>query len=220
MRRDIHYGFGGERHLNGIERGLNRLVSLARFPILYRAWQAPLQMQKVKPLLEDPSYYEARRILDVGCGPGTNTGLFRGRSYLGVDNSEQMIADARQRFGDCFEVGDVIQGSFVKQGPFDLILMNSLFHHLNDAEVSTTLEHVRSALAPQGVVHIFDLVIPEKRGLPRFFASIDRGRFARSLSDWDLFFCRTFSKVKFETYYLKLARILPLYQMVYFKGIR
>ncbi|MBK8870127.1 MAG: class I SAM-dependent methyltransferase [Elusimicrobia bacterium] len=203
--------------MNLFERGLSRLVSLARFPFIYRAWQAPLQMQKVKPLLADSTFHEARRILDVGCGPGTNTRLFKGRSYLGVDNSEQMIADARRRFGNCFVVGDVTQGAFIKQGPFDLILMNSLLHHLNDAELSAVLGHVRVSLAPQGVVHICDLVLP-KKGLTRFFANIDRGRYARSLSEWEFLFCRTFSKVKFETYYLKLAGIFPIYQMVYFKG--
>ena len=49
---------------------------------------------------------------------------------------------------------------------FDLILMNSLMHHLDDAGVAHLLGSLPTLLADDGEIHILDLVLAE-RGLPR-----------------------------------------------------
>ena len=55
---------------------------------------------------------EARRIVDLGCGPGTSTQLLAARypraHITGVDNSEQMLVAARARLnGVVFEQQDI-----------------------------------------------------------------------------------------------------------------
>ena len=39
-----------------------------------------------------------RRVLDVGCGPGTNTRYFEHADYLGLDINRGYIESARRRF--------------------------------------------------------------------------------------------------------------------------
>lgn len=191
--------------------------SLAKNPFIYMVWQAPFKREKINPLLEDPDWRGAQRILDLGCGPGTNTSLFQGKDYLGVDCDKRMIQKASATHGNKFLLGDVTRGKFVNKGPFDLVLVNSILHHLDDESVRSTLAYVKKSLAPLGRVYLFDLVLPKSHGLPRFFAKIDRGHYPRGLSRWQKTFREFFSEIEFRSYDLHLAGV-RLYQMVYFKG--
>ena len=52
-------------------------------PHAYRLWQAPFAEPKFAPVLAHNDLSRVRRVLDVGCGPGTNTHHFAGADYLG-----------------------------------------------------------------------------------------------------------------------------------------
>ena len=73
----------------------------------YRAWQAPFAEKKLRPLLRAQRLSRVRRVLDVGCGPGTNAHHFADVDYTGLDINEGYIADARRRHGREFRVADV-----------------------------------------------------------------------------------------------------------------
>ena len=60
----------------------------------YRLMQAPFAQRKLAPVLADADAARARRALDVGCGPGTNTLHFEQTEYLGVDLSEAYVRSA------------------------------------------------------------------------------------------------------------------------------
>ena len=47
-------------------------------PLVYRLWIAPFAEQKLRPILAHTDLSRVRRVLDVGCGPGTNTAIFAG----------------------------------------------------------------------------------------------------------------------------------------------
>ena len=64
--------------------------------LVYRAWQAPFVEQKLTPIFEHNDLSRVRRVLDVGCGPGTNTAHFANADYLGVDINERYIRYARR----------------------------------------------------------------------------------------------------------------------------
>ena len=73
----------------------------------YRLWQAPFAAAKLAPFLARNDLQRARRVLDVGCGPGTNAHLFAHADYLGVDITPDYIAYARKKFRRPFVVADV-----------------------------------------------------------------------------------------------------------------
>jgi trans-aconitate 2-methyltransferase len=75
----------------------------------------------------------ARRIVDLGCGPGTSTQLLAARypdaQIVGVDNSEQMLAAARARLpGTAFEKNDI--GAWRPSLRPDLIFANAALQWL------------------------------------------------------------------------------------------
>jgi SAM-dependent methyltransferase len=184
---------------------------------VYRAWQAPFAGQKFVPVLAHNHLQSVRRVLDVACGPGTNTKFFVGADYLGIDFNERYIQAARKRYGRNFVVADVRNYVASPEGSFDFVLVNSFLHHLNTNDVLEILTHLKSLLTQDGHVHILELVLPEQPSIARLLAHWDRGKFARPLNEWRNLFEGLFEPVVFEPYGLTVLGA-TLWNMVYFKG--
>lgn len=196
-------------------------MSLATFimeqPIGYRLWQAPFAERKLAPLFRHNDLAGIQRVLDVGCGPGTNTHHFARVDYLGIDINEKYIDSARRRYGRAFVVADVTRYRVADDQRFDCVLVNSFLHHVATPDVQRILAHLESLLTPDGHVHILDLVLPSNASLGRLLARWDRGDFPRPLSEWERLFTSAFEPIVFEPYILRGAGV-GLWNMVYFKG--
>lgn len=185
--------------------------------LAYRIWQAPFAERKLAPLFAHNDLSRARRVLDVGCGPGTNTQHFAGAGYLGIDFNPGYIDDARRRHQRDFLVADVTKYDVPADQRFDLILANSLFHHIDSGNTRRILAHLATLLSDDGHVHILDLVLPARPSIARFLARADRGDYPRPLAEWRELFESAFETVVFEPYALGAAG-MTLWSMVYFKG--
>ena len=192
-------------------------TTLLEQTFVYRAWQAPFVEQKLTPVFANNDLSRIRRVLDVGCGPGTNTRHFADSDYLGVDINEKYIKFARERHSRNFVVADVRDFRPDLTDRFDFILANSLLHHLCTEDVIGILSHLRSLLTDDGHIHILELVLPEERSFARVLAQWDRGRFVRPLAEWRRIFLELFEEVVFQPYTLSAAGT-TLWNMVYFKG--
>jgi SAM-dependent methyltransferase len=123
------------------------------------------------------------RVLDVGCGPGTNCSWMPpGIEYVGCDLSESYIAHARARYGSRGEFFAAPVGEVAKLGlkPFDAVIAVTILHHLSDAQVLTLCDEVRQLLVPGGVFITGDpcFAVGQSR-LEHFITSCDRGRYMR-----------------------------------------
>ncbi len=183
---------------------------------IYRAWQRPFQNMKFGPILAHNEMDRIRRVLDVGCGPGTNAPYFSNCEYLGVDINPGYIASAKRRHGRKFVTADVTTFELETE-PFDFILVNSFFHHVPDAETDRILHHLGTLLSEEGHIHILDLVLPEGPSLARLLARWDRGDHPRPLPGWREIFEHHFEPVVFQPYSLGREGI-TFWNMVYFKG--
>jgi SAM-dependent methyltransferase len=192
-------------------------ASILERTLVYRMWQSPFAEQKFSPVLAHNDLDCARRVLDVACGPGTNTKHFAKADYLGVDFNERYIRDARRRHQRNFVVADVRNYSAAPGDRFDFVLVNSFLHHLNTEDVLEILSHLRSLLSEDGSIHILELVLPEDRSVARLLARWDRGKFVRPLEDWRGILSQLFEPVIFEPYALT-GMGATLWNMVYFKG--
>ena len=189
---------------------------LFEIPWVYRAWQAPFQELKLAPVLRHNDLAKIRRVLDVGCGPGTNAPHFRGLDYLGLDINPEYVARAGARYGMRFEVADVTRYQ-VRGEPFDFILVNSFFHHVGDEDSLRILSHLATLLTDDGRIHVLDLVLPERPTPARLLALMDRGDHPRPLSGWKDLLGRHFEADVFEPYDLGVGGV-ALWNMVYFRG--
>ena len=108
-----------------------RIADLMESRALYSVWQAPFVRDKIQPVLAHNDLSRIKRVLDVGCGPGTNARWFLHCDYTGVDLNPAYIDYARRRYQRNFVVADVTAGAFASE-QFDFVLANSLLHHIDD----------------------------------------------------------------------------------------
>jgi SAM-dependent methyltransferase len=182
-------------------------------------WQAPFAEKKFAPILAHNDMRQVRRVLDVGCGPGTNTPHFAHAQYLGIDHNVRYLAQARRRHGREFLAADVSRLVLAPAARFDFILVNSFFHHIDTPNVRGILSQLGAMLTEDGHIHILDLVLPTRTSIPRLLARLDRGEFPRPLEDWKQIFSETLETEIFEPYALT-GLGATLWEMVYFKGRR
>ncbi len=107
-------------------------------------------------------------IIDLGCGPGNITERMRRRwpsvRILGIDGSEAMLAIARSRINEeeyfegvnkinycCLNISSILTGSLNLEISADLIVSNSLLHHLHDP---SQFWKAINFLSNQGTVHL------------------------------------------------------------------
>ncbi len=204
-------------HRPGADAELKKIwAPLLELPVVYRAWQAPFAEAKLAPLFRHNDISRVRRVLDVGCGPGTNAPHFRATEYLGLDINAAYVEQARRRYGMRFEVADVTRWQ-VRDGTFDFILVNSFFHHVRDEDSERILGHLATLLTDDGRIHVLDLVLPPDPSPARVLARLDRGDHPRPLEAWRALLRRHFREEVFEPYDLGVPGV-PLWKMLYFRG--
>ncbi len=183
---------------------------------VYRLWQAPFAEDKFAPVLASNDMQGIRRVLDVGCGPGTNARHFAKASYTGIDCNPSYVAYARRHHEGDFVVGDATTYRVETDELFDFILVNSFLHHIDTADARRILSHLSTLLTEDGHVHILELILPEKPSIGRLVARLDRGDFPRSLEQWLSIVEEALEPVLVEPYPLTAFGI-TLWNMVYFK---
>lgn len=133
-------------------------------PALYRRYEDE-RTRPAAELLARVPLTSARRVVDLGCGPGNSTELlvrrFPDAEVIGVDNAESMVAAARQRLPQSrFELGDI--GTWQPSGDApDLIYANAALQWVPGHE--ELLPRLFSSLAPGGVLAI---QMPDNRQEP------------------------------------------------------
>ena len=187
--------------------------------LAYRLWQQPFADRKIAPVLALNDMARVRRVLDVGCGPGTSTKYFEGAEYLGVDMNPRYIEDARARYRRDFVVADVTTYEAPAGQAYDFILSNSFLHHVETPDVRRILRHLATLLTPDGHLHLLDLVLPARPSVGRLLARLDRGDHARPLDTWRNLVEESFEIVHLEPYALTGMGV-ALWNMVYIKARR
>jgi len=189
---------------------------LFEIPFVYRAWQAPFAEAKLQPLFAHNDMSGVRRVLDVGCGPGTNASHFRNTDYLGVDINPAYVERARRRYGMRFEVADVTRWQ-ARDGAYDFILVNSFFHHVCDEDTDRILSHLATLLTDDGRIHVLDIVLPPSASVARLLTLMDRGDYPRPIEAWRAQLGRHFQEEVFDAFDLGVPG-LALWKMAYFRG--
>lgn len=196
---------------------LKRLSGIMENPTAYRLWQSPFARTKFAPVLRHNDLASVRRVLDVGCGPGTNAPFFTAVDYTGLDINENYVRTARRRHRREFFAADACTYEPDDGQRFDFVLLNSLLHHIDTPNVARILRQLTRQLTDDGHIHVLELVLPAERGLPRLLAKSDRGDYPRPLDEWRELFTVDYDEVVFEPY--TVGRLgIAFFEMVYFKG--
>lgn len=123
-------------------------------PALYRRFEDE-RTRPARELLARVPLAEARRVVDLGCGPGNSTELlverFPRAEVLGTDNSPSMLESARERLPKLrFELSDIATWQ-PAQAP-DLVYANAALQWVPEHE--KLFPRLFSLLAPGGVLAV------------------------------------------------------------------
>lgn len=102
---------------------------------------------------------EGMRVLDIGCGTGTNLSFYHpaGCEVFGIDLSPAMVEMARKKLGDRAEIllGDASQMPYV-DNLYDLVTTVMTLHEMPDQIRSTVISEMIRVLKPNGYILITD----------------------------------------------------------------
>ena len=117
----------------------------------------------------EPGALKGARALDLGCGPADIVLRFL-KAYPGaecdaLDGSAAMLEHARKVLDElpglakrCRLIHDVLPSGRIPKSAYDLVLSNSLLHHLHDPQI--LWRTIREAGKPGAIVLIMDLMRP------------------------------------------------------------
>jgi SAM-dependent methyltransferase len=162
---------------------VRRLIDRAlEIPIVYQGWQAFHDREKLEYVASRIMPRPGLKVLELGCGPGTNAHLFTGCQYLGIDINPEYVKKAQRLFPEhTFVTADVLRYDFTA-GAYDWVLVNSFLHHIDDQQVRAIFAAVARIRAAR--VLILDLVLPAEPSVARLLARLDRGEYARPIEAW------------------------------------
>jgi len=150
------------------------------------------------------------RVLEIGCGHGKNIEYMpEGVAYTGCDANPRYIHYAQQRYGTrgrflCVSAEELAQQ---RLGQFDIALVVSVLHHLNDTQVLALAAGAQAALRAGGLLLAWEPCwTPSQRWLDRMMLSLDRGRFVRTADEYSTLLGKTFGDI--ETRFLMTPKML------------
>lgn len=121
--------------------------------------------------------------LDVGCGPAGILDLLPEISYVGIDQNENYINYATNKYGSkgTFICAGVDKLNYYGLKTFDRIIILGVMHHLDDAQLTELMISLKDRLNIGGVLITFDVAFEDNQNLiAKFLAKNDRGKFVRS----------------------------------------
>lgn len=172
------------------DSGLKKVFTLAW---AYEAFQNLVGARKARRWLARHRWNlrGTEKVVDIGCGPGVVMEFIpEGTAYVGFDISPAYIRAAQARHGRraAFIAGtadDFLGRRDPRLMGADLVLCNSLLHHLDDRQALSALRLAREILRPGGRLVCFEnvLLVHQDR-VSRWLILKDRGRHVRTEQGW------------------------------------
>jgi ubiquinone/menaquinone biosynthesis C-methylase UbiE len=152
------------------------------------------------------------KVLDLGCGTAEYAELFDPARYLGVDIHSGYIEFAQQRLpSHRFLVADVRTWAGEDQR-FDLVMVNGVLHHLDDAAATEFLNTAKRLTTPNGTLLVIEDVTLERPSLAtRLVHLLDYGEHIRDAARWQALVSTVSPIARSETY---VSGICPYHLMV------
>ncbi len=176
------------------------MKTLLDFPIVYLTLQTAIGAKHARKICLDEYAHPVtgERVLDVGCGPGFVIDYLPPVEYVGTDIDSRYIRHARQKYGDRGQFHEVLltAENTAEFGTFDLILLNGVVHHIDDAGVRDLFRILASCLRENGRVMTLDGCYSDSMSpISRFLINNDRGEYVRHYSEYPALASGIFSQV-------------------------
>lgn len=181
---------------------------LLEIPLCYDLFQSAVGSVnfRTKFVRKNISSFQFSSVLDLGCGTASTIRLIPDDvQYVGIDTSEEYLAKAKSRsktLNPTLIKSSIADNSWVSKINFEgetLSLALGIFHHIDDAQLESTLSNLSESL-PVGskVVSLDPIVDAQSTRLASWFARNDRGRYLRTAESYFSTFQKAGFQMEFE----------------------
>jgi SAM-dependent methyltransferase len=169
-----------------------RLVYRAFYIVGLRVWERRTPPSDLIELIEGPNAMPPGRVLDLGCGTGTDSIYLaqHGWDVTGIDMVPEARAIARRRAVAAgvqvqFILGDVTRVPELVQGTFNLLFDFGCFHTLPADQRAAYVDSVSAAAAPGGTFLLYGFARPPRLAPIQAGVSLDEVR-ERFSTKWEI----------------------------------
>jgi len=129
--------------------------------------------------------HDGRRVLDVACGPGAFSELFRPQSYYGVDINETYVRYGTRHYAGRFFRMDARALGFPGES-FDDALVFGLLHHLDDDDARQVLDSLFRVMRPGARALVIEDIPTESRLnlIGHLLHRVENGHFIRPATEY------------------------------------
>ena len=153
---------------------------------------------RLKAFRDYVDFSRVRRVFDIGCGPGHIVQYIPdGIDYVGFDTATRYIdyANTRWRGRGRFVSRPFDRTAADEFGKPDLILMNGVLHHMDDATAAAVLADAAAALGDDGVYFALDGCYRDGQSpISRYLLDKDRGEHVRQAAEYQALVAGAFRK--------------------------
>ena len=175
--------------------------------LTYRNIVVPLQGKETFDFVKN-HYSEGMKILDFGCGTGSNSKLFHDADYTGAEVDNSRVKSSRQKYvGKRFEKIPIIHSSEDKlpwaNSSFDLIFVSLCLHHINAKTCKLIFKEFHRVLKSNGKIIGIEPCLIEKKYFNNLFMNVlDAGDYIHPIETYK----NIYSSESFETSHLDIVK--------------
>ena len=163
------------------------LRSILSFPFIYHSFQWLVGTPRMRSFIFNQiDFPKNAKVLDIGCGPGELLNYIPADAdYTGFDKDRDCILFAQKKYPSRgkFVQLDVNHHEQLKlhESAYDVVLLFSVLHHLDDNEVEKTLKLAWHCLKQGGLaISVDGVYLKEQSKAAKYILSKDRGQFVRT----------------------------------------
>ena len=161
---------------------ISLLIDLFQRVLTINKWE---QRRNLAINLKALSLKPGSKCLDFGCGTGLFAPVFLklNLKYHGYDINDRLLGYAARIYGRARFTSS--PDDLRTAAPFDLILSNCCFHHIDPKTLTAELVGLETLLADNGTFMMIDIMIPrdDPPWLCNQFRKLEKGAFIRSRDD-------------------------------------
>lgn len=172
-------------------------------PYLYQNIIRPkfLIEKHIKRVIQKEFNFDNSKVLDFGCGTGSNSFIFNSENYIGVDVDEKRVNFASKSFPEYkFKV---IENNILPANSnfFDYICIFATIHHISDNIFQEYIKEFKRVLKTHGKIIIIEPVLSENHKFNNWFMkTFDDGNFIRYEEEYKKLFGEEFSVTVYKRF--------------------
>ena len=176
-------------------------------------WFSKLYMDKLTGSLLNDFDFKTKKVLDFGCGIGTNSWIFQPQNYIGIDCDSKRISWANKMYEDYNFIAVKKSSLPIDSNTMDYVFIMAVLHHMPSDLILLYLDEFTRVLKQNGKILVIEPCLSQEKPINNWFMkSLDKGKYLRNQEAY----LELFSQKNYCTITVKQFKKCILYNEIFF----